>query len=323
VTGTIFGAMLESAMIQEISYAGWKRNLRLQGPTTELFITLDVGPRILRYAFPGEKNVFAEMPKQLGCAGESDWMIRGGHRLWTAPEGAHSYAPDNEPVTYTKLSDAAVEIAQPVHAGFGFQKTMRVEMLPGEVVCVTHVLTNEGSKPLDISPWVLSVMAPGGVALIPQPELGAHPGEWPEGTAVDVEKDYLPNRELVLWPFTNLGDGRYTFSKHFLRVAYLPEMPATKLGMKLATGWVAYQNGENVFAKHFSYDPAKPYPDRGVNFEIFTNPAIVELETLAPSGTLAPGASSTHIEHWVLRKSAADLRGEHAAKAFFAALPKI
>jgi len=309
-------------MIQEIDYAGWKRNLRLQGPTTELIITLDVGPRIIRYAFPGDKNVFVEMPEQMGGSGESDWKIRGGHRLWTAPEGPHSYAPDNVPVTYKKISDNAVEIVQPADKTFGFQKTIRVELLADEVVKVTHLLTNTTSKMLDISPWVLSVMAPGGVALIPQPTLDLHPSEFPDGRSVRDE-EFLPNREMVLWPFTDLTDGRYAFSENFLRVTYLPERPATKLGLKLPSGWVAYQNGDNVFAKHFAYDPSQPYPDRGVNFEIFTNVAILELESLAPAVALAAGGTATHVEHWVLRKSKADLRGEKAAKAFFAALPKI
>ena len=132
-------------------------------------------------------------------------------------------------------------------------------------------------------------MAPGGVALIPQPPLDLHPSEFPDGRATKPE-EFLPNREMILWPFTDLTDGRYAFSEHFLRVTYLPERPATKLGLKLPTGWIAYQNGDNVFAKHLSYDPALPYPDRGSNFEIFTNTRIMELESLAPSLPLAPGA---------------------------------
>jgi hypothetical protein len=309
-------------MIQEIPYAGWTRNVRLQGATTELVITLDVGPRVIRYAFPGEKNVFVEMPEQLGGSGEKEWMIRGGHRFWTAPEGSHSYALDNEPVTYKKISPAGVEMVQAPNKEHGFQKTMRVELLADEVVKVTHVLTNAGGQTLSISPWTLSVMAPGGVALIPQPPLDLHPSEFPDGRSVR-EEEYLPNRDLVLWPFTDLSDGRYKFSENFLRVTYLPEMPATKLGLKLETGWVAYQNGENVFAKHFAFDAAQLYPDRGCNFEIFTNISILELESLAPLAALAPGATATHVEHWVLRKSAADLRGENAAKDFFAKLPMI
>jgi hypothetical protein len=309
-------------MIQETPFAGWKRNLRLQNSTAELVITLDVGPRVLRYAFPGDKNVFVEMPEQLGAAGEKEWMIRGGHRFWTAPEGDHSYEPDNGPVTWKKLSGESVEIVQPASKKFGFQKTLRVELLAGDVVKVTHLLANTGGKPLGVSPWALSVMAPGGMALIPQPPLDLHPSEFPDGRASKPE-EYLPNRDLVLWPFTDLTDGRYAFSQNFLRVTYLPENRATKIGLKLDTGWVAYQNGDNVFAKHFTYEPERPYPDRGVNFELFTNPSIVELETLAPGVALPAGGVATHVEHWVLRKSKADLRGEKAATAFFAALPKI
>jgi hypothetical protein len=308
-------------MIQEIPYAGWKRNLRIQGKTTELIITLDVGPRIIRYAFHDDKNVFVEMPDQMGGTNEKEWKIRGGHRLWTAPEGDHSYELDNGPVTWKKLGEAAVEIIQPASA-LGFQKTMRVELLDKELVRITHFLTNTGRKALDLSPWALSVMAPGGVALIPQPQLDLHPSEFPDGRAAKPE-EFLPNRELILWPFTNLCDGRYEYSEHFLRVTYLPERPATKLGLKLPTGWVAYQNGANVFAKHLSYDPALPYPDRGCNFEIFTNIQIMELESLAPSLPLAPGAVREHVEHWCLHSTAADLRGEKAARKFFGALPKI
>ncbi len=309
-------------MIQEIPYAGWKRNLRLQGPTTELVITLDVGPRIIRYGFHDDRNVFVELPAQLGGANEEEWMIRGGHRFWTAPEGDHSYALDNTPVTWKKIGEAAVEIMQPASKPFGYQKTLRVEMLEDELVRVTHLLANSGDEPLQITPWALSVMAPGGVALIPQPKLDKHPTEFPEGRETKPE-EYLPNREMVLWPFTDLSDGRYVFSENFLRVSYLPEMAATKLGLKLPTGWVAYQNDDVVFAKHFAYDPTQPYPDRGCNFEIFTNVDILELESLAPQKQLAPGAVHTHVEHWKLAKTQANLRGEIAAVKFFGELPKL
>jgi hypothetical protein len=309
-------------MIQEIPFAGWKRNLLLRGKTTELVITLDVGPRIIRYAFHDDKNVFVEFPEHMGGTGELEWMIRGGHRFWTAPEADHSYELDNDPVTWKKLGETAVELIQPASNAFGFQKTMRVELLENEIVRITHLLTNATGKALNVSPWALSVMAPGGVALIPQPKLDLHPSEFPDGRAVKPE-EFLPNRELILWPFTDLTDGRYAYSENFLRLTYLPELPATKLGLKLPTGWVAYQNGDIVFAKHFAYDPAQPYPDRGSNFEIFTNHRILELESLAPALPLAPGTTATHIEHWTLHKTTANLRGEKAAVKFFDELPKI
>src|SRR3984885_12725778 len=100
-------------MIQEIPYAGWKRNLRIKGRTTELIITLEVGPRIIRYAFHDDKNVFVELPEQMGGSGEKEWMIRGGHRFWTAPEGDHSYDLDNSPVQWKKISENEIEVDQP------------------------------------------------------------------------------------------------------------------------------------------------------------------------------------------------------------------
>jgi len=308
-------------MIQEISFAGWKRNVCLKGANTELVITLDVGPRILRYAFHDARNIFVEMPEQLGGSGEKEWMIRGGHRFWTAPEAGHSYELDNSPVEWKKAGDSTVEITQPV-SPYGFQKTLRVEFGKDELVRVTHSLKNCGAKPLDVTPWALSVMAPGGTALIPQPYLDFHPSEFPEGRETKSQ-DFLPNRELILWPFTNITDGRYAFSEHYLRVSHHPERPATKIGLKLPTGWIAYQNGDFVFAKHFAYDPAAPYPDSGANFELFTNIKILELESLAPSLPLAPGAVRDHVEHWVLRKVTDDLRREKVARDFFAALPVI
>ena len=296
--------------------------LRFQGQTAELIVTLDVGPRVIRYAFPGAANVFVEMPEQLGGSGETEWMIRGGHRFWTAPEADHSYELDNSPVEWRKFGENGAEILQPASKTLGLQKTLRIELLDGDLVRVTHLLANTGAKPLDLTPWALSVMAAGGMAVIPQPRLDLHPTEFPEGRTTTPE-DFLPNRELILWPFTNPTDGRYAFSEHFLRVSQDPAKPATKIGLKLATGWVAYQNGDYVFAKHFTYDPALPYPDLGANFELFTNIKILELESLAPSLPLAPGAVREHVEHWILRRTQADLRDEQVALDFFAALPVI
>jgi hypothetical protein len=309
-------------MIKEIAYAGWNRNLRLQGPTTELTLTLDVGPRIIRYAHHEARNVFVELPAQMGGTGEKEWMIRGGHRLWTAPEADHSYDLDNSPVSWKKIGENGVEVTQPPSSSFGFQKMLRVEMLDGELVRITHLLTNIGSKPLTISPWALSVMAPGGTALVPQPARDLHPSEFPEDRKARPE-EYLPDRQFILWPYTNLADGRYTFSEHFLRLSHHPDRPATKLGLKFSGGWVAYQNGDYVFAKHVPYDPAQPYPDSGANLELFTNQQILEIESLAPSTPIAVGETREHVEHWVLHKTLANLHSENGAKDFFAKLPVI
>ena len=80
--------------IETVPYRGWKRNIRLTNSQVELIVTQEVGPRILRFGFIGAQNVFGELTEQMGGTGEKEWMIRGGHRLWMAPEEKpKSYEP--------------------------------------------------------------------------------------------------------------------------------------------------------------------------------------------------------------------------------------
>ncbi|HSI83768.1 MAG: hypothetical protein ACAI35_08490 [Candidatus Methylacidiphilales bacterium] len=326
-----------SLTIEEVPFGGWAKNLRLANESVELIVTLDVGPRILRFAPLGGRNVFAEFPGMLGGIGESEWMIRGGHRLWTAPEGPHSYAPDNVPVSYSRPDDTSVEI-ESANEEYGFTKTLNIELQPstkhssgtklGGRVKVTHTLTNSGGKPLDITPWSLSVMAPGGVAIVPQPAFKFHPTEDPALKPVDPAApkpavnydDFLPNRNLVLWPFTVLNDPRFTLGRDFWVVRQQVGAPATKFGILHQEDWVSYQLGDVVFSKKVPYVPGAAYPDGGVNFELFSNTEILELECLAPLGTLQPGDSRTLVELWRLDAAPGDMAQPEVAAAYYKAI---
>jgi hypothetical protein len=46
--------------------------------------------------------------------------------------------------------------------------------------------------------------------------------------------------------------------------------------------------------------PGAKYPDSGCNFELYTDPGFLELESLAPLATLAPGQKAEHVEDWML-----------------------
>ena len=62
----------------------------------------------------------------------------------------------------------------------------------------------------------------------------------------------------------------------------------------------AYLVGGDLFVKRFDYEPEAEYPDGGCSVELFTNDAIMEVETLSPMALLEPGGSLTHIERWYL-----------------------
>lgn len=306
-------------MIEEITYHGWKRNLLMRRNGIELVITLEVGPRLIRYGFVGGQNVFKEYPAQMGKSGEDTWCIRGGHRFWTAPEAEHSYARDNTPVTYDVLGDDSIRITSPAQTTFGYQKTLQVAMQDDGGVTIEHILKNISEKPLNITPWSLSVMAAGGTAIIPQPAFRCHPMERPEGTP-EIMEDYLPNRNITLWPYTSLSDPRFTLGNSYWQIRQSTEHGATKIGMKLPNTWVAYQLNDSVFCKKAPYVAGAPYPDCGVNFELFSNREMLELECLAPLEPLAPGATRTLVENWRLHRQSVNWSDEIAGTQFFSRL---
>ncbi len=116
-----------------VPYAGWARNLRIANADVEMIVTLDVGPRVIRYAAPGGPNLFGETADQLGKSGEPHWMPRGGHRLWTAPEDkTRTYAPDNRAVEHRVLSSDAkgvsVRFTQLPDEPYGVQKELDITL---------------------------------------------------------------------------------------------------------------------------------------------------------------------------------------------------
>jgi len=60
-----------------------------------------------------------------------------------------------------------------------------------------------------------------------------------------------------------------------------------------------------LFVKHFSPIIGKNYPDNGCTFETYTNDVMLELETLSPLATIAPGGVALHKEEWAFYKESA------------------
>lgn len=277
--------------IKQLNHAGWENNLQLANDKAELIISLDVGPRILSYKTPHTGNVLKTYPEQLGKAGESEWMIRGGHRLWIAPEDeALTYVPDNVPVQYEMSAPNEVKLTNAGVDPWKIKKEMTVS-LAGDTseVTIVHRAINESNTSIEIASWGLSVMIPGGLEIIPLPPLGIHP------------RDLLPNRIMIIWPYTNLTDPRWRFGESFitLRQTHTAGQP-TKLGLAHKQKWIGYLTRDSLFIKIIGHEEGAVYPDMGCNFETFTNEDMLEIESLGPLKKLAPGESVSHTEKWHL-----------------------
>lgn len=273
-----------------VAFHGWSNNLRLTNGEVELIVTLDVGPRILAYRKCGGFNPLNVFEDQAGTMGEPAWRNRGGHRLWVAPEDrVKTYFPDNAPVAWEKLDELQVRLRPQPETFNGIQKEMDITLDPsGSGVTIVHRLIRLETTPLYLAPWALTVMAAGGIAVVPQPEMGQHP------------RDLLPNRNLVLWPYTDMNDSRWRFGRKYFLLKQDPAGVPTKIGLSHKPGWCGYFVHDVFFLKHYAWDPSAVYPDNGCNFEMFSNARMVELESLGPLTHLHGKNSLEHVERWEL-----------------------
>jgi hypothetical protein len=298
-SGRVLAALLAVAAVanaavrvEKINYKGWPNCYRITNGEIEAVVTGDIGPRIIRLAFVGGQNLFKEFSDQIGKTGETEFQLRGGHRLWKAPEDpVASWAPDNVPVEIT-ITKSGVVAREPVEPLTKLQKEITVEMADsGTGVTVRHRLINHSLFPLEYSAWGLTMMAPGGTAITGFPPRGKHPQQL-EAT-----------NPLVMWAYTDLSDPRWKFTRKYMMLRQDPaNAEAQKLGLFNRHTWVAYVLNGEMFLKQTQADAALPYPDFGCSFETFTNNEFLEIETLSPLTKVPPNGSVSHVENWSLHR---------------------
>ena len=299
-------------MLEVVEYRGWKNNLKLSNGSAELIVTLDVGPRVIAYRAPGGFNVMKNYDEMMGGTGESEWRIRGGHRFWLAPEDlTRTYFPDNRPVEWEPLGDFGAKFVPPPEVEYGVQKEMQIRLSPtGSKVDVVLKVTNIGTAPTELAPWGPTVMAPGGIEIIPLPPKVPHPGD--PGNAKSPA-DYAPNQEVILWPYFDFADTRWSFGSKYIFLKQDATKGPTKIGFAHRGGWVGYLNSGALFVKRFDYREGATYPDRGTRYQTFSNEDMLEMETVGELVTLAPGQSAELRESWELFTGVEPVTGESDA----------
>jgi hypothetical protein len=314
------GAAAGPSPVMKVPYGGWQTCWRLANETVELIVTGEVGPRIIRFGYVGGVNEFAEYRDQLGKTGGEAWRIYGGHRLWHAPEvDPRTYAPDNAPVRVEQRGCWTCFVP-PVEQRTGIAKELWVRLLPGAGgegrALVRHVLRNEGPWEVELAPWAISVMAPGGTAVVPLPPRGSH------------DANLLPASSIALWAYSDLSDSRWSWLRTCVLLRQDPDASSwQKAGMLVTDGWAAYARSGHLFVKSFPYRAEAKYPDFGCSVECFTCAEMLELESLGPLARLEHGRAVEHLEAWTLWKgvpvptSAADVEADVAPRARESLLP--
>jgi hypothetical protein len=250
----------------------------------------EAGPRIVRLVLAGsDRNLLIELPNVTLPTSIGKFSLRGGHRLWHSPEATpRSYAPDDAGLVIAETEDG-VRLLQPTETITGIRKSLEVRLNPDRPgATLRHHLQNEGIWPVELAPWGITMLPLGGLAILPQ-----------QRGPLDAAA-LLPNRHLVLWPYTRWQDPRLQLADDVVAIRADPLLPPCKVGYLNRRGWVAYLNQGVLFVKRFSPRPEERHADFGCNAEFYCNDQFLEMESLAPLARLEPGQSVEHVETWEL-----------------------
>jgi len=278
--------------LTKTQYSNWQNCYKYTNAMVELVLLTDVGPRIIDLRYSDGENLFAVFPETLGLTGGDTWRIYGGHRFWHAPEEKpRTYYPDNNPVALEQ-HEGFVRLVQPTEPSTRIQKEIDIWLDQTEPhIQVCHRLRNHNPWAVSLAPWAVSVMAPGGTAVVPLPPRGSH------------DENLLPTNTITLWAYTNMADPRWTWGSRFVLLRQDAQISdPQKAGFAVSDGWVAYAWKNYLFIKSFTHLPGRDYPDMGCSVETFTNQGMLEVETLGPLVQLPPGKTVEHIEDWWLFK---------------------
>lgn len=273
------------------NYKNYGKVLSVSEGDTTLYITLDIGPRIIGFFYKGSENLFFEDVERNTLQGTKEmeehygpgrhWYLYGGYRLWVSPEiMPYTYYPDNDPVEY-KTEGSSVTLTPPPQKENGLAMRIKVSFTEGGIL-VENEIKNISDEEKRCAAWGLSVMAKGGIALVP--------------TRTD-DTGFLANRLYAIWPYDDIKDERFILDDRFVALKQTDKDRAFKVGVNNKGGRVLYFKDGVLVTKQYNVTDEE-YPDWGCSAELYTCRDFLEAESLSPLTCLKPGETLLHTELW-------------------------
>ena len=281
-----------------VNYKEFGTCLKISDGISEALITIDFGPRIIRYGFINGENVLCDTmhKNEVPLSGKAFddfyykgacWNNYGGHRLWVSPESLpETYYPDKDKVSY-ELTESGAIFTPKAQTENGFQHIIDVHYEETELV-VSHKVINISENEKEFAVWALSVSALNGIEIIP---------------FNTNDTGLLHNRQISIWPYTDLRDERIYLGHKYATIIQKDLPTNLKLGFNLNEGKVYYVVDCSTFKVSFDVKENGIYPDNNVCFETYSCKDFTEIETLSELQKVQPGESITHNEKWSLFKT--------------------
>ena len=285
-----------SINVTTLDYKNYGKCVCIENGTIQVYVSVDVGPRILWYGFVGGENLLyndvdrtsAKRSKDIADTfGEGEvFQFYGGHRMWTSPEDpVLSYYPDCHPVKWEQTENGVKFTAEPQPVN-DVRHSMEIVMSDSNELKVLHEIENLRDKEQTYATWGITQYNHGGIQIIPQ---------------LPRYDSLAANRIIAFWSYVNFDDERINYGRDFVTLK-TADMPSMKIGFNNASGWSCYVNQGAAIIKRFDYDPSLCYPDFGCNYETYTDRFFIEMECLGPSMKLKKGESAKHTETWIVKK---------------------
>ena len=254
---------------------------------TDVGVALDFGIRIVHLSCAGMENLYYSQPADLsdGFTTPDGWRLYGGHRMWLAPEGDHSYHPDNDPVNYKTLPDGVI-VEQALDPRQNIVKSLKITFEADGTICLEHSFRNVGDAPITGASWGVNTLDGYGTATI----------------GFSGEGGFVPTRTVSLWGATNLHDSRIQFTADSITANHAPSPDYFKIGVYSREGKAVFRNKGQQLTLTFEAPPMDRLPDGGCNFELYMGNVFMELEVLGTRKEIQPGESACHTERLKLAK---------------------
>ncbi len=287
------------------NYLDYGRVLSIGNGIIEAYVTIDAGPRIIRFGYVNSQNFMCD---NKGAAAPKDdqefksffgtdkkWEILGGHRIWTSPERyPNTYYPDSTPVNYEITENGAI-FTPAAETQNSIQKQLEIKMDKDDAnMQVVMYVKNIGKLPQKFSVWGLSVAAKHGILIMPM-------------NTKDTK--LLPNCNISVWPYTNLNDSRLCFGRRYITLRQDTNIKQPlKLGFGLDNAVIYYCLGDEILRKAYeTFHDTCNYPDNNCSFETYTCDTFTEIESLGPLKSVKPNETVSLTEHWSLHKKPCDV----------------
>ena len=268
--------------------------IQIEAGRIRLMVTTSVGPRVLGLLTEDDRNHFAELPEMtLDCPGSRVIHLRGGSRLWAAPEDPRvTYRPDDEPVGVEEIVDGVRLLTRPDPVS-RTHREIEIRVTGPERFSFDYRVVNRGEGPQRLAAWAITMMKPLGRAFLP-----VLMTEFDEG-------GFQGQRNIVLWSYSRNVDPRYIVHDGALEVrsAVMADGPLDvpfKVGTSMRRGWAAHYREGLLLVKYAGHDESRDYADMGASGQIYSHGDFTELETLGPLTDLDPGEAAEHREEWAI-----------------------